>query len=268
MAGSDGAAEVDSPVAEGALGAAVAQAERKLIFTGDMGLRVKDVAQAMAAARSWTEAQQGFVEQESVSGERSNAFGQMTLRVPQAQYEAGRQHLRSLAMEVLNDDSQRQDVTGQHADFEARLRNLKATERELQELLGQVREQGGGAEDILSVYRELTQIRGQIESLQAQLDVLGEQVALSTLRVIFEPPPTSAADVSQSWHPGSVFRRALADVVAAFQWLVNVAIYLLVTSPFWLLPVVGVWLVWRWLRRRKGAAPPPSTPPAPPLPES
>ncbi len=251
MSVSQGVPMPEAPADMAAGNTAVAFAERKLIFTGDMGLRVEDVAVAMAAARTWTEAHAGFVEQESVAGEGSSAYGQMTLRVPQDEYEATRQQLRELAAEVLDDNSQRQDVTGQYADLDARLKNLKATEAELQELLTQVREEGGGAEAILAVYRELTNVRGQIESLQAQIDTLGEQVALSTLRVRFEPPPTSAAEVTESWAPGRVFRQALADLAGAFQWLGNVLIYLVVTAPFWILPVLAVWALWRFARRRR-----------------
>jgi hypothetical protein len=242
----------------------VAYAERQMVFTGEMALRVGDLEAAMADARAWVGGHQGFVASEEVAGEGAERAGFMTLRVPQAAYEATRSHLRQLVdapeLDVLTDASQVQDVTGQYADLAARRENLAATERELRALLTQVREQGGGAEDILSVFRELTEVRGQIESLQAQIDTLADQVALSTLQVRFVLPPASVAVVSGQWQPGEVLSRALADAAAALQGLANVGLYLLGTAPFWLVllglvAAVG-WLLRRVRRRARAPGPP------------
>jgi hypothetical protein len=232
-------------------GAGVAFTERKLVFNGDMSLQVEKVPDAMSAARTWAEGHGGFVDSENTTagGEGEAPSGTMSLRVPREQYEASRTFLRGLAKVVLVDHSARQDVTGQYADLQARLKNLQAAETELQELLRTTREGGGKSEDVLNVFNRLTEVRGQIDQLQAQLDTMSEQVALSTVNVSFVSPPASAATVSQGWQPGAVFQRALADLVLGLEALANVAIYLVVTAPFWIALAVVVWLAYRVLRR-------------------
>jgi hypothetical protein len=263
---SDGSA---APANPGQMNAIAAATKRQLIFTGDMSLQVADVARAMREAHEWVEAHEGWVDAESVSGE-DEAQGGMTLRVPQAQYEPTRDHLRTLALDVVADRSQRQDVTGQHADLSARLKNLQATEVELREMLSQAREQGESTDDVLNIYAKLSEVRGNVEAMQSQLSTLEEQVAMSTLTVTFLPPPASPQTVTKGWQPGAVLQRALADLVAGLQRLVDMAIYLVVTAPLWLLPLLGLvlvlWIarrVWRRVRPAKPPAKPPSaSPPA------
>jgi hypothetical protein len=275
----DMAGEVDAGRAEGAAQdaaapAAVTQAERKLIFTGDMTLAVAEVAVAMRQAREWAQSHGGWVDAESVAGmDGVSGDGMMTLRVPQEQFEPARAYLRSIAAEVRSENSRREDVTGQYADLTARLENLQAAEVELREILSQAREEGSTAEEVLTIYRQLTEVRGQIDALQAQIDTLSEQVAMSTLHVTFLAPSPTAASVSEAWTPGTVLEQALADLVSGLQSLADAGIYLVVTSPLWLLPLAVLlfllwllWLLWRRLRRRAGGAGPAPAPAAAPLP--
>ena len=72
-------------------------------------------------------------------------------------------------------------MTDQYSDLDARLRNLRATEKELLALLTEVRERPNAkVEDILDVHRSLTQIRGEIETLQGRKNLLDNQIDFST----------------------------------------------------------------------------------------
>ena len=159
-----------------------------------------------------------------------------------------------LSVEVLEDQSERSDVTAQHADLSARLENLETAEAELRELMSSVRESGGNTEDVLAIHRQVTETRGQIDSLQGQLDVLSEQVALSTITVSLEPEPVPPIEAVAAWRPGLTFQRAQADLVSALQSLTNAAIYVSVALlPLLILVGLGAYVVYRvimYLRRR------------------
>ena len=83
-----------------------------------------------------------------------------------------------------------------HEDVAVR---LQATERELLALLTNIREKSGKAEDVLAVYRELTDIRGQIEQLQGRINYLDKATSLyRTLQAWHNPKPVSQSRLSQS----------------------------------------------------------------------
>ena len=62
-------------------------------------------------------------------------------------------------------------------DLDARIANLQATEAALQEIMVQATT----ITDVLKVQDELTAVRGDIESLTAQRDLLASRAALATL---------------------------------------------------------------------------------------
>lgn len=252
----DAAPKAQSPAGSSPGQWSAAQSERRLIFRADLDLEVEDPRAAAEDARKFVEARGGFLERMEVDGMDTDQTAFAVLRVPQEEYEATLDHLRDSAVEVLRDESARTDVTQEYVDIEARLTNLKAAETELRELMAEARETGGTTEDIITIYRELTNIRGDIEGLQAQLDALAEQVALSTIHVSFLPIPAGPAEVVDEWRPGQVFRDARTDLVRALRGLTDTGIYLVV-AVLPVLVVLGVifgliiWLA-RGLRRRLG----------------
>jgi hypothetical protein len=228
---------------------AAAQAKRKLIFRANLDLEVEDTRAAIDDARRFVEARGGFVESAEIYESGLGTAASIVLRVPQESYEETLGHLRELAVEVLSDSSGRTDVTRQHADMDARLANLNAAEAELRDMMEMVRETGGEAEDVLAVFRQLTEIRGEIESLQAQLDTLSEQVALSTIHVEFEPVPAGPAEVARGWRPGLVFRRARTDLVSALQSVTDALIYFTVALAPVLLILAVLFAIVVWVIR-------------------
>ncbi len=235
-------------------GSVAKPAGRKLIFRAYMTLTVEDVRAALGDAQLFVEARGGYVEESRIYGSGGAERAEVTYRVPQESYDDTREHLREAAIEVNDEQSGRSDVTQQYVDLEARLENLEAAEIELREILSQARESGGTTEDVLAIHRELTRVRGEIESLQAQRDALADQVALSTIYATFEPPPAAPGDVVGAWRPGRVFREALSDLAGALKGLVNAGIYLTVAIlpilTIFAVVIVAITLAARAIRRR------------------
>lgn len=71
------------------------------------------------------------------------------------------------------------DITEQYVDNDARLKNMKAQEAQMLE----VYKKANTVEDILKVQSQLTEIRGNIESLEAKKKLWDRQVQYTTIKI-------------------------------------------------------------------------------------
>ncbi|MDB5071109.1 MAG: hypothetical protein JWM87_2220 [Candidatus Eremiobacteraeota bacterium] len=121
-----------------------------------------------------------------------------------------------------------EDLDAAIVDEQARLRNLRRAETDLRKLM----DKGGKVDEILTVQQNLSDVRGQIEQLDAQHKHDLHRVATSTVTITLtedrpnatpaKPGPTARID--GAWHSGL---NALADTVvsllSAIVWCVAYA---------------------------------------------
>ena len=125
---------------------------------------------------------QGYVGELNVSSPAGVARTlQATLRVPADQLEAATAELKSLGR-VESESQSGEEVTQQYVDLEARLRNAHNTELRLTDLL---RQRTGKLSDVLAVEKDIDEVRGSIERMEAEKKNLGNRVDFAnlTLRV-------------------------------------------------------------------------------------
>jgi flagellar basal body-associated protein FliL len=229
---------------------------RVIIYTGDMALVVKDTQEAISAITQLAAEKGGYISSSNIYQYDDVPRGSITLRVSAELYQETLASLRALAVRVEREGSNSQDVTEEYTDLQARKTNLEYTEAALQELLEE-RRRTGNTSDILEVYRELTNIRGQIEQIEGRLRYLTNQAALSTITIELIPDvlyqPVSVA----GWEPRGVAREALQSLVAALQGFVNLGIWLVIfvlpILVILLIPVVVIVLIIRWWWKRRQA---------------
>src|SRR5256885_197831 len=77
--------------------------------------------------------------------------------------------IRKVATRVESETVSGDDVTQEFVDLESQVRNLEAAEIEMRQLMTTVRERTKKASDILEVYQELVQLRGQIETAKGRM---------------------------------------------------------------------------------------------------
>ena len=235
---------------------AQADTQRMIVRTGEITLVVASVEEARDKLDQVARAVGGYVANANLyRGEGDQLRGSVQLRVPAERWDEVLGQVKALGRE----DSSRygtNDVTEEYTDLNARLRNLEATEQELLQLLATTRDRGGKAEDIVAIYRELTNIRGQIEQLKGRMQFLEKSVSLATLTVNLTPNPISRPLTDPSWAPAQTLRDAQRALVRTMQGLGDAAIW----SVIWGLPVflvlgipllILVWLVRRWRRTRR-----------------
>ena len=102
-----------------------------------------------------------------------------SLRVPAAQLAATLSELRALGR-VENEGQNGEEVTQQHADLVARLKNSRETEQRLQDILVH---RTGKISDVLSVEQEIARVRGEIEQMEAEQKNLEHRVDFATINL-------------------------------------------------------------------------------------
>jgi len=230
-----------------------ASEERMIVRTADLSLVVSDAEAAAAQIKSIAAGLGGYVVSTQLWRDEDLLRGTITVRVPAESLDDALGRFKRLAIRVERESGGSRDVTEEYTDLDAQLRNLEATEQELRELLSAVRERTGKAEDILSVHRELTNVRSQIEQLKGRMQYLERTAAMSAVSIELIPDVLARPIASGGWRPSetaSAAVRALVDTLRlAAGAAIWVALYVFPIAALVVVPFAILWALWR--RRRQ-----------------
>jgi len=217
--------------------------ERMIVRTGDMSLVVGNVIQARDDIAQLAARFDGYVVSSQISGEEEEMRGWISIRVPDDKFEQALAELRNLAVRVKSESTSSQDVTEEYTDLQARLKNAEATEKQYLALL----EKAVDVEDILKIYQSLSQVRQQIEQIKGQMQYLERTASMSRISVYLEPQATAKPLVHAGWSALEALKSAVRGIVIFGQWLVILAIWLIIFIPVW---GTAVGIIY-WRRKRK-----------------
>jgi hypothetical protein len=182
----------------------------------------------------------------------------LTLQVRSNSADAAMSDLRALG-KVTSEASGSQDVTEEYVDNGANLRNLQASESAILKLMDKATQ----IQDIVSLQRELTNVRGQIQRIQGRQTYLERRSDMATITLSLRlPPPVDASAqpfTGGAWDPIRVAQRGWQASLALLRGFAEVLI-VIVAFSWWLVPFVAVGAYF-WLHRRRTPAPAPA--PAP-----
>lgn len=234
----------------------------RVVYTGSLQLVVGDLQASLARARADIAALGGYVSASRESGENGSPRATVTFRIPSERWADGIAALRALATKVVSEDTATTDVGAQLVDLEARLRNLRASETALQEIA----EGATRVTDLLEVERRLTEVRGEIESLDAQRAYLADQVAYGTLVTTFGLDVAAVSQAAKDWDPAAEVDRATATLIAVVQGIATAGIWFGIVWLPVLLVLAVLALVVRWgVRRYRRSHPPKPAEPRDPV---
>jgi hypothetical protein len=240
--------------------------DAKIIRTGTIDLEVADVPASLAAARDGIRAMGGYIGASETASIDDTPIATVTYRIPVDRWEEALDLLRGIngsGTKVVSERTQAVEVTGQIVDLEARIRNLRASETALQ----QIAAEAVRISDVLEVQAQLTQVRGEIEQLTAQLVALEDQTAYATLTASFRVPVVAVEIAQADWDPRAVVDEASASLIDVLQALTTAGIWFaIVWLPILLVLGAIVGIVAFVARRVRRTGPPtgPATPLAPP----
>lgn len=243
------------------LGTPVPQAQRKIIQNADLSYEVADLTDAMARVDQAVAAAGGYTADSNVTGAKDNERrAHLVLRLPFSGFNTFLGRLEDLGT-LRNRRIYTDDVTAEYLDLEARITTQKEHEARLREILAQAK----SLEDLIRLEQELSRVRGEIESMTGRLNFLKDQVEMSTATLdLIEVKPGAPAvrpglgqDAREAFlsMTRSLWEFSRAAVVAAAA-LLPLLLYLAILG-------FVVWKAFRWIRALVGRQRPPA-PPAPP----
>ncbi len=229
----------------------------QLIKSAQIAIQVKSIEETTKHVNSLVQQHQGDILELQDWRSGSDEIYQsvfIKLRVPQEKLDLLLDAMAQLGT-VRSRAIKSEDVSTQIVDLQARLKNLRQTEAQLQNIL----QQTGAVGDVLKVTQELSRVRESIEQLDATVTNLKNQVSYSTVEVrlsdtVVKPVPQRdlGSQVQDTW-------QSATNAVTGFSvGLLKLSVWLLVFAPYWLVPL-GLFLYWR-SRRLKSKPSKPQNP--------
>ena len=239
-----------------------AQVERVVLKTAEITVSVAKPNDSMKEISEMASRLGGFVvnsytwKDQDYSSGRSYDKATITIRVPADKLDSTLAEIRAMSANgtegVISESQSGQDVTSDFVDSESRLRNLKAAETQLMELM----ENTTDLANTMEVFRELTNIRGQIEVLQGHINYLKESAALSSIAITLVAEASLQPIEIGGWKPQGVVRESLVKLVRSFQNLVDFLIRFGITCLPFLIPLgFGIYFLVKALRKRSANRP-------------
>lgn len=184
--------------------------------------------------------------------------GSITVRVDASRLNEAITRIESeSALPPLQRRIESQDVTADYTDLQSRLRNLQATEAQLNRIMEEAR----NTEDVLTVYSQLSDVREEIEVLQGRIQYYDQASRLSSIEITLTADEAMQPLTIGGWKPGGVAKDAIQALISTAKFLGNAVIWIIlymlpVLVLFSLIFILPVSLVVRAVRRRKPAVNP------------
>ncbi len=221
--------------------------QRKIIVTHEISVEVQDFAKSYEAVSRMAEQAGGYNTEANQFREHDGARrGKVAMRVPPQRVGGLLDAVRRLGT-VVSEGSKGEDVTEQYYDLETRLRNAKAAEKRLVELLGA---RTGKLADVLEVERELTRVRGDVESMEARKRNMELLTAMTTIVVELSEPHRAVPAARRIWEP---VRTALGDGLAILALSLRYAILVVIGAIPWLAILAAIFYVRKRYKGRRTA---------------
>ena len=233
----------------------LAPASPLIARTVSLSLVVKDFEGGRASLDAILARYHGYAASLNVSSPQGAArVIQASLRIPAPQLPAALGELKSLGR-VEGETQNGQEVTEQHADLVARIKNDRETELRLQDIL---RTRTGKVKDVLDVEQEIARVRGEIEQMEAEQKTLEHRVDFAAIDLklaeeykaqLNTPAPSVLIELRNASING--FRNAFESLLALVLFLAESGPSLLL----WLaLAGIPAWRLWRRYRRAHSLA--------------
>jgi hypothetical protein len=235
--------------------------ERLVIKNANLTLVVEDPSASMNAIGQMAEEMGGFIVNADVYKQELESGLQVPrasiqIRIPAEKLNEALDRIKSESDQDPQSESiNSQDVTSEYVDLQSRLKNLEAAEAQLTEIM----ESANKTEDVLAVYNELVEVRGEIEVIKGQIKYYEQSAAFSAVQVELLADEAVQPLSIGAWQPQGVAKDAVQALINTFKFLANMIIWiiiflvpvLLVLYLVFFLPLSFLWRAWRKRRAAK-----------------
>lgn len=226
---------------------------RKLIYTANMVMQVKDYPKAQTELRNLVTGSGGYILNFNESETKTEIGGTYTIKIAASGFVS---LLDSI--ETINKAKQRsvqgQDVTEEYVDLSSRLKAKELVEQRLLNFMAQATK----SDDLLAFSQELGKVQEEIEQLKGRMRYLDQNVAFSTIELrmyqLIETKVLNDPDDKTFYMKiKDALNYSLQLIVTIVQGIVIIFTVLL---PFILIAcLIGI-PIWYFMRKRKVASKP------------
>lgn len=237
---SEGGAETG---AANSIGDSAVRSNRKLIRTVNMNIETKEFDVLLDSIQEQVKALDGYIENMNTyngsgySGYRGRRSAEMTVRIPAEQLDTFLNAITGISNVVRRSDNV-EDITLTYVDLESHKKALETEHDRLLELL----ERAETLEDIITLESRLSDIRYQMESMEAQLRTYDNKVDYSTVCLdVDEVEVLTPVQEKTTWERiGSGFVDSLKNIGDG---LVEFMVLVLINLPYLILLAIVVTVI-------------------------
>jgi hypothetical protein len=171
------------------------QEVRKIIREGDITFETSDVNETKSLITKATLELNGYITKESANDYADRIEQALIIRVPADKFDLLLAKISESARKIESKNINALDVTEEFIDVEARLKTKKELENRYRELLAKATK----VEEIMSIEKEIGQLRADIESVEGRLRYLKDKVSFSSLTVTYYQKINSAFGFSSKF---------------------------------------------------------------------
>ncbi|MCU9613043.1 DUF4349 domain-containing protein [Caldibacillus lycopersici] len=159
----------------------IANTERKIIYTANLQIEVKEYQQALEDITEQVTASGGYIVSSTMyeDTEADATNGELMVRIPQDKYPTFIDEVEQLSSKVLESSVTGQDVTEEYIDLESRLKSKRVVEARLLTFM----EQAEKTEDLLAISDDLAAVQEDIETIIGQMNYLANRSDLATITI-------------------------------------------------------------------------------------
>jgi hypothetical protein len=218
--------------------------DRKIVENSVYSLLVKNVTDTVDKIKEKTLQVSGYSVSSDLSKKEFGDNAVLQIRVPSDKVDEITKYFRTIAVKVVSEKVNGNDITDQYIDVERRIADLEKQRVKMETIMDAAKT----VNEMLEVQRGLFQIQDQIDSYKGRLLYMDGTTKTSKLTIYLSTDELSLPYTpTQPWRPEVIFREAVRSMLGTLQKLAGLAIWLVVYSPVIIIAV----LVVRLIRRRK-----------------
>lgn len=143
-----------------------------IVYTATITMAVYQVQPNLATVERLAKEQGGYL--------AIRSDNRITVRIPRAKFDLVLAAIEKIG-DVLHRDVTAEDVTDQYVDLEIRIKNARAMQTRLKQLL-----EKAAVKEAIEIEKELARVTEELELMEGKLKLLKDKIAYSTITVVFE----------------------------------------------------------------------------------
>lgn len=212
--------------------------DRKIIKEGTITFETDDITNTKQLITNITTKLNGYVANENIYTYSDKQESRLVIRIPADKFETLLSKISDSATKIDSKNVDVLDVTEEYIDVESRIKTKKELENRYKEIL----KQANKVEEILSIEKEIGQLRTEIEATEGRMRYLKDRIGFSTLTVNFYQKINSTFGFSLKFTQG--IKNGWTNLLWFMVGLVNI-------WPFLLIILLSIYIIRVMIRKKK-----------------